>query len=93
MVQLSDNERIIWSGRPLRMPFLFGLFIVIPLGLGIFFVTVYVALVFQVWPAIFFGAISLGLFVFFMPLTRYKDWKTTEYAVTNQRVFFDTMVG
>jgi hypothetical protein len=93
MVQLNDEERVLWSAKPLKMPFLAGLFVVVPLGLGVFFVVTYLVLISQVWSALFIGFICLGIFVFFIPLTAYKDWKTTEYVVTNQRVFFDTMMG
>jgi hypothetical protein len=93
MVQLNDEERVLWSAKPLKMPFLARLFVVVPLGLTIFLVVTYLVLISQVWTLLIFGFISLGIFVFFIPLTSYKDWKTTEYVVTNQRVFFDTMIG
>jgi hypothetical protein len=75
------------------MPFLARLFVVVPLGLTIFFVVTYLVLISQVWTPLIFGFMSLGILVFFIPLTRYKDWKTTEYVLTNQRIFFDTMIG
>jgi hypothetical protein len=43
---------------------------------------------------VFLGLICSGIFLFFIPhYVYYKDWKDTEYMVTNQRVFFETLSG
>ena len=42
---------------------------------------------------VFFAGLITGLLVFYVPYLRVKDWRETEYAITNQRVFFDTMLG
>ena len=93
MVQLNEDERILWSGTPLKMPFLFGVYAVASVGVLLFVGLIYVALAYQFWPAFFFAAILFGILVVFIPLMKYKDWKTTQYIVTNQRVFFDTLIG
>ncbi len=93
MVQLNEDERVLWSGRPLKMPFLFGVYIIAALGILIFVGLIYLALAYQFWSAFFFAAIFFGILVVFMPWMKFRDWKTTQYTVTNQRVFFDTMIG
>jgi hypothetical protein len=93
MVQLNENERLLWSGGPSKTPYLFGIFISVPLGLFLFAITAYLVWSWQTLEPIFFGCICLGLFTFLFPFMRYRDWKNTQYAVTDQRVFFDTLVG
>lgn len=53
MVQLNEDERVLWSGRPLKMPFLFGVYIIVALGILIFIRLIYVALEYQFWGAFF----------------------------------------
>jgi hypothetical protein len=53
MVQLNDEERILWDAKPLKMPFLSGLFVIVPLGFALFFAVTYVTARCQVWPAPF----------------------------------------
>jgi len=91
MVQLNEDEKVLWSGTPLKMPFLFGVYIGAPIGFSLFTGLIYVAVALQP-SAFFFAAIILGLLVYSLHL-KYRDWKTTQYTVTNQRVFFDTMIG
>lgn len=93
MVQLNEDETILWSGTPLKMPFLFGVYVVVSIGVLLFVGLIYVALAYQFWAAFFFAALVFGILVVFVPFMKYKDWKTTQYVVTNQRVVFDTMIG
>ncbi len=93
MVKLEEDERILWSGTPLKMPYLFGAYIVASVGVLLSLGALYVALVYKVNQFFFFAPLLFGILVVFMPFLRYWDWKTTQYVVTNQRVFFDTMIG
>ena len=75
------------------MPFLLAFDVVVSIGVLLFVGLIYVALAYQFWAAFFFAALVFGILVVFVPFMKYKDWKTTQYVVTNQRVVFDTMIG
>jgi hypothetical protein len=93
MVHLNDDEQILWSGTPTRAPYLFGVYISVPLGLSLFAAIAYHAWAYQIFEPLILGAICLGLFTGVVPFMRYRDWKNTSYVLTDQRVFFDTLVG
>jgi hypothetical protein len=92
---MNADEKVLWQDRPLKAPFLMGALLPISIGATLVAVAVYSTLI--LWfnvAAIFFGAICGGIFLFFVPYFVYnKDWKDTEYSVTNQRIFFDTLSG
>ncbi|MBN1785345.1 MAG: hypothetical protein JW815_06375 [Candidatus Bathyarchaeota archaeon] len=94
MAQLNKDERILWYGRPLRTPFLMGVaeFIIIE-------IIVISLLIYLAWTyghianiiALFFGIICTLLFLVYAPYRLLKAARETEYMVTEQRVFFETM--
>ena len=90
---LETDEHVLWKGKPLKMPFLapiiyaalIGIVVVTCVGIVTYFLAYnFVFILF----ALFVSIVCLGI-----SYVRYRDWKETEYLVTNRRVFFDTMVG
>jgi membrane protein YdbS with pleckstrin-like domain len=90
---LEADEHVLWKGKPLRMPFLVPIIYVALIGFAVDACLVTVAyfvfyhFVFIIF-AFFVLAVCLGI-----SYVRYRDWKETEYLVTNRRVFFDTLIG
>ena len=90
---LEADEHVLWRGKPLRMPFLAPIIYVALIGIvveaciGIVAYFVFYNFVFIIF-AFFVLAVCLGI-----SFVRYRDWKETEYLVTNRRVFFDSLIG
>jgi hypothetical protein len=75
------------------MPFMSGILVVVPLGLVLFAVATYIVLMYQIFQFLFFAVLILAIVGIYAPYLKYNDWRKTQYVITNQRVFFDTMVG
>jgi hypothetical protein len=93
MVALNPHEEILWSATPQKMPFMSGILVVAPLGLVVFAVATYVILLYQAFQFLFFAVLILAIVGIYAPYLKFKDWRETKYVITNQRVFFDTLVG
>ncbi len=91
---LRRDEIVLWKSKPLKMPFLAGMIVSIAVGLGFDMLVGYIMQIlgfnFGLIPIVVIASV---LFVFYIPYLRVKDWRETEYMITNQRVFFDTMLG
>lgn len=92
---LKDNEKILWSGKPVKTPFMFWGLVSIPFGIifiaiSIFwiFMTPVSAAPFAMFSTIF---LLIGLGIAFGPmLHRLLAYRNTEYVITDQRVITQT---
>lgn len=94
MQQLNANERILWYGRPLKGPYLMGVAESIIIYCIIISILIYLALTYGHIVNIiasFFGIICTLIFLVLAPHRLMKGARDTEYMVTDQRVFFETI--
>ena len=95
--QLNAEERVLWYGRPLKTPFLMGTLEFVSIGIAAILILAYVAWTYGPTDMLVYGfVLSFGiplafLFLFYAPRRLLKGARETEYMVTNQRVFFETL--
>jgi hypothetical protein len=95
--QLNADEQMLWYGRPLKTPFQMGVLEFISIGIAAILVLAYLAWTYgRADPQWYVFAVSIGsvcifMFLLYAPYRLLKGARDTEYMITNQRVFFETM--
>ena len=93
--QLNADEHVLWYGRPLKTPFLMESLESVSVGIVSIAILTYFALIYghegSVYSFVLFGSICAFLFLFYAPYRLRKGARDTEYMVTNQRMFFETL--
>jgi len=96
---LRSNEKILWQGKPVLIPFILGGYHNIPIIFGLFFIA---AILFTfIIPIASYGRhFNIMLFVLipffivfafaFDTIILFLSYKNTEYAITNQRLITQT---
>lgn len=82
---LDFDEKILWSGSPSRMRFLWQLFVVIPFLIVSLIACIYL---FGGWSTYnsFVFIVGACLFIIGIPLMGLLVYKNTNYLITNQRI-------
>jgi membrane protein YdbS with pleckstrin-like domain len=96
---LQPDEKVLWSGKPVLIPFIFSGLIVIPV-IGIvwlifatFFVLSALSMGANIFPFVFFSlfVLLMGLGIIMGPLlVELLRYKNTEYMITDQRIIAQT---
>lgn len=97
--QLNVDERVLWYGKPLKAPFWMGIAELFCIGIGSIALLTYLVLVYfpqgvdvSVYVFVFLlGGTCAFIFLVYGPHRLRKGAKDSEYMVTNQRVFFETL--
>ncbi|MEM2106006.1 MAG: PH domain-containing protein [Candidatus Bathyarchaeia archaeon] len=95
---LQPDEKVLWSGRPVLMPFLLSGLVVVPVMavMWMIFTVLFIMFVLSsgdmLFPLLFFSSFFLiGLFVIMIPLfIEYLRYGNTEYMITDQRIITQT---
>ena len=97
--QLYSNEKILWQGKPVLIPFILGGFNIIPIIFGLFFTAAILFTFIIPMPSYgpHFNIILFVLIPFFIvfafafdTIILFLSYKTTEYAITNQHLITQT---
>jgi len=92
---LKANEKVLWSGKPVKTPFIFPGLVAVPFGLfftGFSIVWMMMASQapspFRLFGLIFFF-VGFGA-IFGAPIRQFVAYKNTEYLITDQRIITQT---
>ena len=91
--QLNSDEMVLWWSKPCKMPYMFSLVPVVIVSILLLIFYFFIPLSLWYWNVIFYGLLISNAFLLFYSGFQVWDWSSTEYMVTNQRVFFDTISG
>jgi len=96
---LRSNEKILWQGKPVLIPFILGGYHNIPIIFGLFFIAA-ILFTFIIPMASYGPHFNIMLFVLipffivfafaFDTIILFLSYKNTEYAITNQRLITQT---
>ncbi|MEM3700746.1 MAG: PH domain-containing protein [Candidatus Bathyarchaeia archaeon] len=96
---LQPDEKVLWSGKPVFIPFIFSGLIVVPvigivwLIFAMFFVLSAISMRAPMFPFILFSlfVILMGLGIILGPVfVEFLRYRNTEYMITNQRIIAQT---
>jgi len=92
---LRANEKVLWSGKPVKMPFILPSLMAVPFGLIFLGFSIFWMMAASQTPGSFwlFGLIfffvGFGV-VFGAPIRQLVAYKNTEYLITDQRIITQT---